>query len=206
MMRSLLLIFISLLFPILCCGQGTKLLALDLEWGYGAGAYSYSHSNYVAEKGFRIDESNSEFKYWSNVFVLAGVGLNAGPRSTFTFLTGYTGITSYRNAVPFLLRYSWYHQGRFAPSFKLSLDAGPAVGGSQYAASGKSLAWLGDLGFGYSYPLLDSFRLEITGLIRCSVDHPAVTDATTGLPVPASNLFRTNALHLSLGLSIALAF
>ena len=209
MMRPKLLIINALFVLLPLCGraQDKSLPAFSLEWGYGAGVYEYSHSNYIAEKGFRQDEQESQFRHWSNVFVLAGAGLNAGPHSTFSIITGYSGLTHYRNAVPFLFRYSWYRQGRMAPGFKLSIDAGPAVGvrRSSYA-EGMGLAWLGNLGFGYSYPLLDSFRLEFTGLLRCAFDHPVVTDITTGEPVPSSDIRRTNAAHLSLCISIALAF
>ncbi len=182
--------------------EGSARLVYGIEWGYDATVLEAHHYNYTdSEDGFRIDESAARPMLYSNAHATAHLTVEFAKHWAFGLYAGYAGIQERTRMFPFALR-STYHSGSFREDgsfYFLEGGAGPHETRSSVSPYGR-------LGYGYRLILGGRTRMDFSGSLRMTFDHPPIYDNSIPGYIPQENIRRSDALYGALCVSVALNF
>jgi len=74
------------------------------EWSYTATFFTGHRYYFIAPEGFRVDDRNDEFKYFTDAEIFAHAGMNINSKWNLSLYLGYIGIGDFHAGIPLSVR------------------------------------------------------------------------------------------------------
>ena len=108
MKRGLLTYILIIAAFISVSGTEVPKITFGAEWGYMPSLFSGHHYNFFDPDGFRMDDKDTSFGYFTNGEVTLHAGYNFNECWNLSFHTGYSGAGGFAPVVPMSLRITRY--------------------------------------------------------------------------------------------------
>ena len=177
-------------------------MRFGVDWGYSPQLYHAFTSTYFTQIGYRVTEESHGFKYYTNAYLMAGLGCELGNRCAVYLKSGYMGLFEDFRVMPLLGEVQYFFkEGHGGDTPFLLLNGGIAL----HSGNFDDKTVLASLGGGYRYHLSQRSTLDIVAKLQGCNCSPLPYDVYEGL-VPRSSIIYSNAHYFALSLGISLYF
>ena len=203
MKRKLLFALLSVLT--LCtpaAGSSPVRVRFGVDWGYSPQVYqAYTATYCTTQLGYRVTDSGQGFDYYSNGYLLLGVGLEAGNHCAVYLKSGYMGLFKDFRVMPLLGEVQYCFRGKECDTPFVLLSGGAALNEGNF----HDRTLLASIGAGYRHHLSPYTTLDIVAKLQGSNCSPQPYDQFEGL-VPRSSIIYSNSHQFAFSLGVALYF
>lgn len=129
-MKRRLLILIFMICAIADSAAQTDMprFTFGTEWSYTATFFNGHRNYFIAPEGFRVDDRQDEFKYFSNGECYLHTGYNFNEQWNLSLYIGYTSIGLYHTGLPISLRATrFFGQDHLSDRWFTYVDVGTGV-------------------------------------------------------------------------------
>lgn len=171
------------------------------EWGYICTFYSGYHNNYFSPDGWRVNEKDSGFAYYSNAEVYLHLGYSFSNSWNISAYLGYTALQDKNHCIPVSLRATRYFKENCKGDRWLTfVDLGSGISikkNPQEILTGK-------LGTGYRFSLSERTKLDVIASLRMNYGHSDIVFENTWINIERIN--RNNVYGSALSIGVSLTF
>lgn len=205
MTRKLLIPLLLLLSLTSARAQSTR-ITYGAEWGFVPALFNSHHFNYIANEGYRFDDSNSGPCFMPSGEILAVLGLDLGRYADISIKSGLLGISSGNRIIPVELDASVFLRGNASDGLFFYGGAGMGVHSHKETVPDLKPCIFSRIGTGHRIVLDRYVSVDFKAGISAAFDHVNIIEADTGTYVPGHNIRRNSAGYYALNISIALNF
>ena len=191
-----------LLLGVCLTSSGRVRLSGGVSWGYSPQIYKGQVFSYIPNRiGYRINERESAFNYYSNAYLDADAGVDLWNRVSFHLKTGYRGLDYNYDIVPLLLESRFYFKDYYTGGAFVALEAGTALH-----------EWNFDDGIilirtslGYREQLYRNLSVDFLFHIQAADLHPLPIDKYEGV-IPRPQVSFSAVGYLQIGFGVGISF
>lgn len=202
--RPLVTVLVSALMLLCVKAEGSSPVRLrfGVDWGYSPQLYQSFVSTYYTRIGYRVTEQSRGFDYYSNGYLLFGLGCEINNRCAFYLKSGYMGLFKDFRVMPILGEAQYFFSGGDSCDCPfIMLNGGIALNSASFV----DRTILASLGGGYRHHLSRRTTLDMIARIQASNCSPQPNDKYDGL-VPRDRIIFSNANQFALSLGLSLYF
>lgn len=171
MKRGLLTYILLLTAFVSARGVSMPKITFGAEWGYMPALFSGHHHNFFDPDGFRVDDKNTAFGYFTNGEVTLHAGYNFNEYWNLAFHTGYSGAGDFAPVVPISLRITRYLGcNHLSDRWFTFLEGGSGISIKEHPQE----IFCGKIGGGYRISLSRLTKLDFIAAFRMLYTHPDI--------------------------------
>ena len=171
MKRGLLTYILIIAAFISARGTGMPEITFGAEWGYMPSLFYGHHYNFFDPDGFRVDDKDTSFGYFTNGEVTLHVGYNFNEYWNLSFHTGYSGAGSFAPVVPMSLRITRYWgDNHLSDRWLTFAECGSGISIKKRPQE----IFTGKVGGGYRLSLSRFTKLDFIAAFRMLYTHPDI--------------------------------
>lgn len=182
-------------------GHINSRFVFGVEWGYVATIFSGYHYNFFAPEGYRVDDYDSSFGYYSNADMYIFAGHEIGKSWELSAYVGYAGIGDYHEAIPVSIRAThFFGDDQLADRWFAFIDAGSGISLKMPVQE----IFTGKIGGGYRVALSRDTSLNFIISARMTYTHPQITYDKQ--QIESERINRNNAYLAAISFGLSLSF
>ena len=152
-------------------GEGMPGVTFGAEWGYMPVLFSGHHYYFFDPDGFRVDDKDTAFGYFTNGEVTLHVGYNFNEYWNLSFHTGYSGAGYFNPVVPMSLRITRYlGDDHLSDRWFTFFEGGSGISLNKRPQE----IFNGKIGGGYRMSLSRFTKLDFIAAFRMLYTHPDI--------------------------------
>lgn len=175
-------------------------LSGGISWGYSPQIFKSQVFSYTPNRiGYRINERNQSFTYFSNAYVDIDAGVDFLKKFSLHLKTGYRGTDFNYDLIPFLLESRYYFHDYYTGGAFLALEAGTAMHNKSFEDG----IILLKTAFGYREQLYRHLSVDFLLHISAMNFHPLPVDKYEGvIPRPQVSYSVVGLIQIGFGVGI----